>query len=220
SRLSARRARPVSAGRHGRGMSYAIQAEGLVKRFGATTALAGVDFEVARGTVLGLLGPNGSGKTTAVRVLATLLPADEGRGRGGGYDCERQAHQVGQLIGLTGQYAAVDDNLSGHENVLMTGRLVGLPTRDARARTAELLERFDLTDAARRPVKTYSGGMRRRLDLAAALVAEPPVLFLDEPTTGLDPRSRLALWDVIEDLVARGTTVPLTTAYPAEGDRL
>ena len=201
-------------------MSYAIQAEGLVKRFGATTALAGVDFEVARGTVLGLLGPNGSGKTTAVRVLATLLRADEGRARVGGYDCERQAHQVRQLIGLTGQYAAVDDNLSGHENVLMTGRLVGLPTRDARARTAELLERFDLTDAARRPVKTYSGGMRRRLDLALSLVGRPRVLFLDEPTTGLDPQSRSELWTIVRDLVGDGTTVLLTTQYLEEADRL
>jgi oleandomycin transport system ATP-binding protein len=201
-------------------MSYAIQARGLVKRFGATTALAGVDFEVAQGTVLGLLGPNGSGKTTAVRILATLLRPDEGRAEVGGYDSVRQAHQVRQLIGLTGQYAAVDDNLSGHENLLMIGRLVGLSTAAARARAAELLGRFDLAEAARRPVKTYSGGMRRRLDLALSLVGSPRVLFLDEPTTGLDPQSRGELWTIVRDLVGDGTTVLLTTQYLEEADRL
>jgi oleandomycin transport system ATP-binding protein len=201
-------------------MSYAIQAQGLVKRFGATTALAGVDFEVDQGTVLGLLGPNGSGKTTAVRILATLLRADEGRAEVGGYDVVRQAHQVRQLIGLTGQYAAVDDGLTGHDNLLMIGRLLGLRAADARARTVELLERFGLTEAARRLVKTYSGGMRRRLDLAASLVGGPRVLYLDEPTTGLDPQSRSELWTIVRDLVAEGSTVLLTTQYLEEADRL
>jgi oleandomycin transport system ATP-binding protein len=202
------------------GMSYAIQARGLVKRFGATTALAGVDFEMAQGTVLGLLGPNGSGKTTTVRILATLVRPDAGRAEIGGYDCVRQAHQVRRLIGLTGQFAAVDDNLSGHENLLMIGRLTGLSTRDARARAAELLERFELAGAARRPVKTYSGGMRRRLDLALSLAGRPRVLFLDEPTTGLDPQSRSELWTIVRDLVGEGTTVLLTTQYLEEADRL
>jgi oleandomycin transport system ATP-binding protein len=201
-------------------MSYAIQAEGLVKRFGATTALAGVDFEVARGTVLGLLGPNGSGKTTAVRILATLLQPDAGRAEVGGRDTVRQAHQVRQLIGLTGQYAAVDDNLTGHQNLLMIGRLLGLSVRHARERAAELLARFDLAEAARRPVKTYSGGMRRRLDLALSLVGRPQVLYLDEPTTGLDPQSRSELWTIVRDLVGDGTTVLLTTQYLEEADRL
>ena len=201
-------------------MSYAIQVEGLVKRFGATTALAGVDFEVAQGTVLGLLGPNGSGKTTAVRIMATLLRPDEGRVMVGGYDVVRQAHQVRQLIGLTGQYAAVDDGLTGHDNLLMIGRLLGLRARDARARTVELLDRFGLTDAARRLVKTYSGGMRRRLDLAASLVGGPRVLYLDEPTTGLDPQSRSELWTIVRGLVAEGSTVLLTTQYLEEADRL
>ena len=201
-------------------MRYAIQAEGLVKRFGATTALAGVDFEVAQGTVLGLLGPNGSGKTTAVRIMATLLRPDEGRVVVGGYDVVRQAHQVRQLIGLTGQYAAVDDGLSGYDNLLMIGRLLGLRAKDARARTVELLDRFGLTDAARRLVKTYSGGMRRRLDLAASLVGGPQVLYLDEPTTGLDPQSRSELWTIVHDLVAEGSTVLLTTQYLEEADRL
>jgi oleandomycin transport system ATP-binding protein len=201
-------------------MSYAIQVEGLVKRFGATTALAGVDFEVAEGTVLGLLGPNGSGKTTAVRIMATLLRADEGRVVVGGYDVVRQAHQVRRLIGLTGQYAAVDDGLTGHDNLLMIGRLLGLRARDARARTVELLDRFGLTDAARRLAKTYSGGMRRRLDLAASLVGGPRVLYLDEPTTGLDPESRSELWTIVRDVVAEGSTVLLTTQYLEEADRL
>jgi len=201
-------------------MRYAIQAEGLVKRFGATTALAGVDFEVAQGTVLGLLGPNGSGKTTAVRIMATLLRPDEGRVVVGGYDVVRQAHQVRQLIGLTGQYAAVDDGLTGYDNLLMIGRLLGLRARDARVRTVELLDRFGLTEAARCLVKTYSGGMRRRLDLAASLVGGPRVLYLDEPTTGLDPQSRSELWTIVRDLVAEGSTVLLTTQYLEEADRL
>jgi oleandomycin transport system ATP-binding protein len=201
-------------------MSYAIQVEGLVKRFGATTALAGVDFEVAEGTVLGLLGPNGSGKTTAVRIMATLLRSDEGHVAVGGYDVVRQAHQVRQLIGLTGQYAAVDDGMTAHDNLLMIGRLLGLRARDARARTVELLDRFGLTDAARRLVKTYSGGMRRRLDLAASLVGGSRVLYLDEPTTGLDPQSRSELWTIVRDLVYEGSTVLLTTQYLEEADRL
>ena len=174
-------------------------------------ALAGVDLDVAHGTVLGLLGPNGAGKTTVVRVLTTLLKPDSGTATVLGLDVVRDAAELRQQIGLAGQYAAVDENLTGLENLTMVGRLYGAGRASAKTRGRELLERFDLTDAANRPVKTYSGGMRRRLDLAAALVAEPPVLFLDEPTTGLDPRSRLILWEVIEGLVAEGTTVLLTT---------
>jgi oleandomycin transport system ATP-binding protein len=175
---------------------------------------------VASGTVLGLLGPNGAGKTTAVRILATLLAPTAGRAQVGGYDVVRQPQQVRQLIGLTGQYAAVDESLSGTENLSMLGRLLGLAKPKARRRAAELLERFDLAGAAGRMVKTYSGGMRRRLDLAASLVGRPPVLFLDEPTTGLDPRSRNGLWAVIGELVAEGTTVLLTTQYMEEADHL
>jgi len=170
--------------------------------------------------VLGLLGPNGAGKTTFVRVLATLLRADGGTASVLGLDVVADADELRERIGLAGQYAAVDENLTGLENLVMVGRLYGMSRREARVRGNELLERFDLTDAAKRPVKTYSGGMRRRLDLAAALVAKPPVLFLDEPTTGLDPRSRLGMWDVIEDLVAEGSTVLLTTQYLDEADRL
>jgi ABC-2 type transport system ATP-binding protein len=173
-----------------------------------------------RGMVLGLLGPNGAGKTTLVRVLTTLLEPDSGTARVVGLDVVRDAAKLRKQIGLAGQYAAVDENLTGLENLTMVGRLYGEPRRVARARGEELLERFDLVEAARRPTKTYSGGMRRRLDLAAALVAKPPVLFLDEPTTGLDPRSRLSLWEVIERLVAEGTTVLLTTQYLDEADRL
>ncbi|MBO4161673.1 MULTISPECIES: ATP-binding cassette domain-containing protein [Micromonospora] len=201
-------------------MTFAIRAEGLVRRFGATTALAGVDLEVPTGTVFGLLGPNGAGKTTAVRVLATLLTADAGHATVGGYDVRRDAHQVRQLIGLTGQYASVDENLTGTENLLLIGRLLGLSRRDARDRAAELLAGFQLTDAAGRAAKTYSGGMRRRLDLAASLVGRPQVLFLDEPTTGLDPRSRNDLWDIVRGLVAEGVTVLLTTQYLEEADQL
>ncbi|MEV4842719.1 ATP-binding cassette domain-containing protein [Micromonospora matsumotoense] len=201
-------------------MTFAIRAEGLVRRFGATTALAGVDLEVPTGTVFGLLGPNGAGKTTAVRVLATLLTPDEGHATVGGYDVRRDAHQVRQLIGLTGQYASVDENLTGTENLLLIGRLLGLSRRDARDRAAELLAGFQLTDAAGRAAKTYSGGMRRRLDLAASLVGRPQVLFLDEPTTGLDPRSRNDLWDIVRGLVAEGVTVLLTTQYLEEADQL
>ncbi|MFE7874006.1 ATP-binding cassette domain-containing protein [Micromonospora humida] len=201
-------------------MTYAIRAEGLVRRFGDTTALAGVDLAVPAGTVFGLLGPNGAGKTTAVRVLATLLTADEGHATVGGYDVRRDAHRVRQLIGLTGQYASVDENLTGTENLLLIGRLLGLSRRGARDRAAELLAGFQLTDAAGRAAKTYSGGMRRRLDLAASLVGRPQVLFLDEPTTGLDPRSRNDLWDIVRGLVTEGVTVLLTTQYLEEADQL
>ncbi len=199
---------------------YAVEAEGLVKRFGKTEALGGVDLAVRTGTVLGLLGPNGAGKTTAVRVLATLLRPDAGRARIGGYDVVRQADQVRSLIGLTGQYAAVDEDLTGYENLVLIGRLLELPRRQARARADELLERFDLADAGRRSVKTYSGGMRRRLDLAASLIGRPEILFLDEPTTGLDPRSRGEVWQMVRELVADGATVLLTTQYLDEADRL
>ncbi|MFE9691400.1 ATP-binding cassette domain-containing protein [Micromonospora sp. NPDC005806] len=201
-------------------MTYAIRAEGLVRRFGATTALAGVDLAVPTGTVFGLLGPNGAGKTTAVRVLATLLAADEGHASVGGYDVRRDAHRVRQLIGLTGQYASVDENLTGTENLLLIGRLLGMSRGDARVRARQLLADFQLTDAAERAAKTYSGGMRRRLDLAASLVGRPQVLFLDEPTTGLDPRSRNELWDIVRSLVADGVTVLLTTQYLEEADQL
>jgi len=201
-------------------MTNAIVAEGLVKRFGATTALAGVDLAVRTGTVLGLLGPNGAGKTTAVRVLATLLQPDAGHATVGGFDVVRQAHQVRQLVGLTGQYASVDETLTGTENLILIGRLLGLSRRDARSRAGELLAEFRLSDAADRAAGKYSGGMRRRLDLAASLVGRPRLLYLDEPTTGLDPRSRNDMWDIIRDLVADGVTVLLTTQYLDEADRL
>jgi ABC-2 type transport system ATP-binding protein len=198
----------------------AIEVSGLAKSFGDVRALDGLDLVASQGQVLGLLGPNGAGKTTLVRVLATLLKPDAGTARVLGLDVQRDAARLRERIGLAGQYAAVDENLTGLENLTMVGRLYGESRKQARARGRELLERFDLVDAANRPTKTYSGGMRRRLDLAAALVAEPPVLFLDEPTTGLDPRSRLSLWEVIEDLVAGGTTALLTTQYLDEADRL
>jgi oleandomycin transport system ATP-binding protein len=201
-------------------MTHAIQAEGLVKRFGETTALAGADLAARSGTVLAMLGPNGAGKTTAVRILATLLTPDQGHARVGGYDVVAQAHQVRRLIAMTGQYAAVDEALTGTENLLLIGRLLGMPRADARRRAAELLEEFGLADAADRAVKTYSGGMRRRLDLAASLVGRPRVLYLDEPTTGLDPRSRGALWRVVRGLTADGVTVLLTTQYLEEADQL
>jgi ABC-2 type transport system ATP-binding protein len=198
----------------------AISVRGLVKSYGNIRALCGVDLDAARGSVLGLLGPNGAGKTTVVRILTTLLEPDAGTARVVGLDVVKDAAELRHSIGLAGQYAAVDENLTGLENLTMVGRLYGENRRSAKARGSELLERFDLVEAAKRPVKTYSGGMRRRLDLAAALVAKPPVLFLDEPTTGLDPRSRLSLWEVIEDLVGEGTTVLLTTQYLDEADRL
>jgi oleandomycin transport system ATP-binding protein len=201
-------------------MSAAIQVEGLVKRFGDTKAVNGVTLTVPTGTVLGLLGPNGAGKTTTVRMLATLIRPDGGRALVHGYDVVRQAHQVRRLIGLTGQYATVDEAISGRENLYLIGRLLDLSRRAAKARAEELLERFALVDAAGRPVSTYSGGMRRRLDLAASLVGEPRVLYLDEPTTGLDPRSRNNLWDEVRSLVNGGATVLLTTQYMEEAEAL
>jgi oleandomycin transport system ATP-binding protein len=201
-------------------VNHAIQVQGLVKRFGETTALDGIDLAVDTGTVLGLLGPNGAGKTTAVRVLATLIKPDAGQATVGGFDVVRDAHRVRQLIGMTGQYASVDENLTGTENLVLIGRLLQIPRNEAKARARELLERFGLTDAASRAAKTYSGGMRRRLDLAASLVGRPQMLYLDEPTTGLDPRARIELWDLIRQLVAEGTTVLLTTQYLEEADEL
>jgi ABC-2 type transport system ATP-binding protein len=198
----------------------AIETSGLCKSYGDVQALRSVDLQVPPGTVLGLLGPNGAGKTTAVRILTTLLPPDGGNARVVGHDVVRDAAALRAEIGLAGQYAAVDENLTGRENLVMVGRLYHLGRKHSRVRADELLERFELTDAAARPARTYSGGMRRRLDLAAALVARPPVLFLDEPTTGLDPRSRIALWETIEARVAGGTTVLLTTQYLDEADRL
>ncbi|MCO6003729.1 ATP-binding cassette domain-containing protein [Actinoallomurus purpureus] len=198
----------------------AVWAEGLRKRFGRTEALRGLDLEVVRGTVCGLLGPNGAGKSTAVRVLTTLALPDAGRARVAGYDVVRDADEVRFRIGLAGQHASMDDRLSGRDNLRMFGRLYHLPERVARARADELLERFGLAHAADRIVKTYSGGMRRRVDLIASLIIAPPVLFLDEPTTGLDPRSRGEIWDTIRELVAGGTTVVLTTQYLDEADQL
>ncbi len=198
----------------------AIEVQGLTKSFGDVRALDGIDLRAPAGTILGLLGPNGAGKTTAVRILTTLLPPDGGSAHVAGLDVVKDAAALRAHIGLAGQYAAVDENLTGFENLEMVGRLYHLGRRPAKERSRELLERFSLTDAADRLAKTYSGGMRRRLDLAAALVARPPVLFLDEPTTGLDPRSRLQLWETIEARVAAGTTVLLTTQYLDEADRL
>jgi oleandomycin transport system ATP-binding protein len=200
--------------------THAILAEGLVKRFGETTALDGVDLAVRRGSVLGLLGPNGAGKTTVVRILATLLRPDAGRATIGGHDVVRDAHEARRLIGLTGQYASVDESLTGTENLILIGRLLGLPRAEARQRAAGLLADFRLSDAAGKPAKAYSGGMRRRLDLAASLVGRPQVLYLDEPTTGLDPRSRNEMWDIVRDLVGAGVTVLLTTQYLEEADLL
>ena len=201
-------------------MGDVIEARGLVKRYGDVVALDGLDLRVSEGTVLGLLGPNGAGKTTAVRVLATLLKPDAGTATVAGHDVLTKPNAVRRSIGLTGQYAAVDEYLTGRENLRMFGGLYHLKPAYVKARTDELLERFDLTAAANRSLRTYSGGMRRRLDLAASLIAKPPILFLDEPTTGLDPRSRLGLWQVIRDLVAEGTTVLLTTQYLDEADQL
>lgn len=198
----------------------AIRVEGLKKNFGELQALKGIDFEVPARTIFGLLGPNGAGKTTAVRILATILRPDGGRAEVMGFDVVEQSDDVRYRIGLAGQSAAVDANLTGRENLVLIGRLAQLPARVIAPRADELLERFFLTDAANRPLRTYSGGMRRRLDVAAALVARPPVLFLDEPTTGLDIQSRAELWEVIRELVREGSTVMLTTQYLEEADRL
>jgi len=201
-------------------MPGAIYAEGLVKTFGDVRALDGVDLDVPEGTVLGLLGPNGAGKTTTVRCLTTLLKPDSGRAEVAGLDVLRHPNEVRRSIGLSGQFAAVDEYLTGRENLQMVGRLYQMKARAAKARAEELLAQFDLADAADRPTKTYSGGMRRRLDLAAALVVSPPVMFMDEPTTGLDPRNRQMLWEVIKQLVSGGTTLLLTTQYLEEADHL
>ncbi|NGY63604.1 ATP-binding cassette domain-containing protein [Lentzea sp. NEAU-D13] len=201
-------------------MSLAIRAEGLVKHYGETKALDGVDLEVPEGKVVGVLGPNGAGKTTAVRVLATLLRPDAGRATVHGHDVVKNPREVRSLIGLTGQYASVDEDLSGRENLVLLARLLDFSRAGARAKAAELLEQFELTDAAGRAAKTYSGGMRRRLDLAASLVGNPSVLYLDEPTTGLDPHARNEVWAVVRKLVANGVTVLLTTQYLEEADQL
>ncbi|MFF3721916.1 ATP-binding cassette domain-containing protein [Streptomyces erythrochromogenes] len=201
-------------------MPGAIHAEGLVKTFGDVRALDGVDLDVPEGTVLGLLGPNGAGKTTTVRVLTTLLRPDRGKAVVAGIDVLRHPNEVRRAIGLSGQFAAVDEYLTGRENLQMVGQLYQMRAGAAKARAVELLDRFNLADAADRPAKTYSGGMRRRLDLAAALVVSPPVMFMDEPTTGLDPRNRQQLWGIIQELVAGGTTLLLTTQYLEEADHL
>jgi oleandomycin transport system ATP-binding protein len=201
-------------------MTNVIETHGLKKRFGTTQALDGVDLAAEEGTVLGVLGPNGAGKTTAVRVLATLLRPDEGTATVGGYDVVREPHQVRKIIGLTGQYASVDEDLTGTQNLMLIGQLLNLSSRDARARAKELLAWFDLSDAANRVAKNYSGGMRRRLDLATSLVGRPAVIFLDEPTTGLDPAKREDMWDVIRSLVTQGSSVLLTTQYLDEADAL
>lgn len=199
---------------------YAITATGLVKSFGTNHVLQGIDLKIKRGTMFALLGPNGAGKTTTVKILSTLLKADGGVVTIEGFDVRDDADKVRSIIGLTGQSAAVDELLTGRENLVMMGRLYRLTKDSAKARAQELLEDFDLVKAAERPVKTYSGGMRRRLDLAVSLIATPPIIFLDEPTTGLDPRSRLAMWDIINNLKAQGTTILLTTQYLEEADQL
>jgi oleandomycin transport system ATP-binding protein len=201
-------------------MDYTIEAEGLCKRFGETQALDGVDLAARRGSVLGVLGPNGAGKTTAVRILATLIAADAGSARIAGHDVAREPAKVRESIGLTGQYASLDELLTGEQNLVMIGQLLDLPAKQARARARELLAWFDLSEAASRPAKTYSGGMRRRLDLAASLVGRPSVIFLDEPTTGLDPSKREDMWEVVRSLVDDGSTVLLTTQYLDEADAL
>ncbi|MFE5603196.1 ATP-binding cassette domain-containing protein [Streptomyces coelicoflavus] len=198
----------------------AVTVRGLVKHYGETKALDGVDLDVREGTVMGVLGPNGAGKTTLVRILSTLITPDSGRAHVAGYDVVRQPRQLRRVIGLTGQYASVDEKLPGWENLYMIGRLLDLPRRDARTRADELLERFSLTEAGKRPASTYSGGMRRRLDLAASMTGRPAVLFLDEPTTGLDPRTRNEVWDEVKRMVGDGVTVLLTTQYMEEAEQL
>src|SRR5579859_1556443 len=211
---------PMTTTTHSPGRGAMIEVEGISKSFGETRALAGVDMSVPAGTVQGLLGPNGAGKTTLVRILATLLAPDTGQARVSGVDVQKDPNTVRRLIGLAGQYAAVDETLTGRENLVMVGRLYRLGAKLAKVRAAESLERLGLVEAADRVVKTYSGGMRRRLDLGASLVGRPRVLILDEPTTGLDPRTRLDMWSFIRDLVAEGTTVLLTTQYLEEADQL
>ncbi|MET8830958.1 ATP-binding cassette domain-containing protein [Streptomyces sp. NPDC004610] len=203
-----------------RGEEIAVSVRGLVKHYGETKALDGVDLEVRQGTVMGVLGPNGAGKTTLVRILSTLLAPDAGQATVAGFDVVRQPRMLRRVIGLTGQYASVDEKIPGWENLYMIGRLLDLPRKDARARADELLERFSLTEAARRPVSTYSGGMRRRLDLAASMIGRPEVLFLDEPTTGLDPRTRNEVWAEVKTMVGDGVTVLLTTQYMEEAEQL
>ncbi|MEU9448056.1 ATP-binding cassette domain-containing protein [Streptomyces sp. NPDC048277] len=200
--------------------NYAVSVRGLVKHYGDTKALDGVDLDVREGTVMGVLGPNGAGKTTLVRILSTLLKPDAGEATVAGYDVLRQPRQLRRVIGLTGQYASVDEKLPGWENLYMIGRLLDLPRKDARARADQLLERFSLTDAAKRPASTYSGGMRRRLDLAASMIGHPQVLYLDEPTTGLDPRTRNEVWAEVKAMVGDGVTVLLTTQYMEEAEQL
>jgi len=201
-------------------VEWAIEARGLVKNFGDNRAVDGVNLNVRAGTIYGVLGPNGAGKTTTIRMLATLLKADEGSTRIFGYDVAKDPHIVRQLIGVTGQYASVDESLSATENLIIFSRLLGLSRAESRNKAAELLEEFGLTEAAKRPLKNFSGGMRRRLDLAASLIAQPPLIFLDEPTTGLDPRTRNQMWDTIRRLVKTGSTVLLTTQYLQEADEL
>jgi ABC-2 type transport system ATP-binding protein len=202
------------------GNKYVVEAQGLTKSYGRTKVLKGIDLKLARGTMLALLGPNGAGKTTTVRILSTLLSFDDGKVTVEGHDVTTEPDKVRSVIGLTGQSAAIDDLLTGRENLVMMGRLYRLTPDSAKNRAQELLEKFDLLDAADRPAKGYSGGMRRRLDLAVSLIATPPVIFLDEPTTGLDPRSRLAMWAIIKDLMASGTSILLTTQYLEEADQL
>ena len=201
-------------------MTTAVSASGLVKTFGEVRAVDGVDLDIGQGEIFGVLGPNGAGKTTMLRMLATLLAIDAGEARVFGVDVRREPHRVRQLVGVTGQYASVDENLTGRENLWLFGRLQGLKARPARDTAMELLERFGLGDAANKRISQYSGGMRRRLDLAASLITRPPLIFLDEPTTGLDPRTRGQMWDTIRDLVASGCTVLLTTQYLDEADQL
>ncbi|MFK4146661.1 ATP-binding cassette domain-containing protein [Streptomyces sp. NPDC004065] len=205
---------------HRSGGRDAVTVRGLVKHYGETKALDGVDLDVREGTVMGVLGPNGAGKTTLVRILSTLITPDAGHATVAGHDVVRQPRQLRRVIGLTGQYASVDEKLPGWENLYMIGRLLDLPRKEARARADELLERFSLTEAARRPASTYSGGMRRRLDLAASMIGRPAVLYLDEPTTGLDPRTRNEVWDEVKAMVGDGVTVLLTTQYMEEAEQL